>query len=171
MLFSRIEGKRILEIGVGTGKNFKFYPPGNSERFGIDLSQSMLALAEAKARKCGVKTNLLLMDLEKLGFSDDFFDEVLGTFIFCTAANPIKSLREVRRVLKPEGKLSLLEHMRPDGKMLGKFFDCINPLGRLFGPNLNRRTIENLTKAGFKIERVQNLLSSIYRCVIARPLK
>jgi len=171
MLFSRIEGKRVLEIGVGTGKNFKFYPTGSSERFGIDLSQSMLARAKAKARKYGVKTNLLVMDLEKLGFSDDFFDEVTGTFIFCTVANPVSCLREIRRVLKPRGKLYLLEHMRPDGEMLGKFFDWINPLGRLFGPNLNRRTIENLTKAGFRIEKVQNLLSSIYRYVIARPLK
>lgn len=171
MLFSEIEAKRILEIGVGTGKNFKFYPKNNSEKFGIDLSESMLALARAKAKKHNLRMNLLLMDLEELDFEDDFFDEVVGTFVFCTVANPVRSLKEVRRVLRSEGKLYLLEHLRPDMKILGKLFDGITPVVRSFGPNLNRRTIENLKEAGFKIEKVQNLFLSIYRCVIARPVK
>jgi len=171
MLFSQLNGKKMLEIGVGTGKNFKFYPPADSEKFGIDLSEAMLAQARVKARKYGLKINLSVMDLERLSFSDDSFDQVAGTFIFCTVADPLSCLKEVQRVLKPDGRLYLVEHMRPEGKALGRFFDWITPLVRLFGPSLNRRTLENLKQAGFEIERVQNLFSSIYRCVIARPLK
>jgi ubiquinone/menaquinone biosynthesis C-methylase UbiE len=171
MIFSEVKAERILEIGVGTGRNFKFYPTGNSEKFGIDLSESMLALAKAKAKKYKLRINLLGMDLEKLDFVNDFFDVVVGTFIFCTVANPISCLKEVRRVLKPEGKLYLLEHMRPDNKILGKLFDWVTPWVRWFGPNLNRKTIENLKEADFQIERVQNLFLGIYRYVIARPGK
>ena len=171
MLFSQVNGKKMLEIGVGTGKNFRFYPSGNSQKFGIDLSEPMLAQARIKAGRYGLKINLFPMDLEKLSFSNDFFDEVTGTFIFCTVANPVSCLKEVRRVLKPRGKLYLVEHMKPDGRVLARLFDWITPLVKLVGPSLNRRTIDNLKKAGFEIERVQNLFSSIYRFVIASPVK
>jgi len=170
-LFSKIEAKRILEIGVGTGRNFKFYPKNNCEKFGIDLSESMLALAKSRAKRRNLEVNLRLMDLEELDFGDDFFDRVVGTFVFCTVANPISCLREVRRVLKPDGRLYLVEHLKPDAKILGRFSDWVTPLVKWFGPSLNRRTLENLKAAGFKIEKVQNLFLGIYRYVIARPVK
>lgn len=170
-LLSQIKAKRILEIGVGTGKNFKFYPTNNSENFGIDLSNSMLALAKSKARRCNLQVNLLSMDLEEIEFRDDFFDGIVGTFVFCTVANPISCLREVRRVLRPEGKLYLLEHLRPDAKILGRLSDWVTPLVKWVGPNLNRKTLENLKTAGFTTEKVQNLLLGIYKYVIARPVK
>jgi len=169
MLFSQIEAKRILEIGVGTGRNFKFYPPYDSERFAIDFNDSMLTLARSRAKKKNLRVKLLLMDLEELDFVDAYFDGIVGTFIFCTVANPVRCLKEVRRVLKPDGKLYLLEHLRPDVKILGKLFDWISPLVRWIGPNLNRKTVENLKEAGFKVEKVQNLLFGIYWHLIAGP--
>jgi ubiquinone/menaquinone biosynthesis C-methylase UbiE len=107
-----IKGERALEVGVGTGKNLAYYPE-DVRISAIDLSPRMLARARRKVAKSPLSVDLQEMDVERLDFADHSFDTVFATFVFCSVPDPVMGLRELRRVCKPEGRLLLLEHMRP----------------------------------------------------------
>ena len=110
------------------------------------------------------------MDVQALDFPDKTFDTVFAAFVFCSVPDPILGLKELHRVCKPNGRLLLLEHMRPENPLLGIFFDLLNPLIlRMMGANINRRTIDNIHSAGWKIETVRDLASDIVRWIEARP--
>ena len=171
-LFSSMKEGKFLEVGVGTGKNLKFYPKIKGEKFAIDISEKMLKFARTKAEKFELDVNFKVMNVEKLEFEDNFFDFVLGTFVFCSVAEPLKGLKEINRVLKPQGRLFLIEHVKPQNWFLGKIFDLFNPLiKRIMGPNINRRTVDNLRRSGFKITSEINLLSDIFKFIVAQPIK
>jgi len=157
----RIKGSRALEVGVGTGKNLDYYPDG-VEVTAIDLSPRMLKRAQKRAGLLGLDVRLLEMDAQCLAFPDNCFDTVFASFVFCSVPDPVQGLRELRRVCKPDGRLLLLEHMRPDNELLGILFDALNPLiVRMMGANINRRTIENIKMAGWQIQTEQNLSSDV----------
>ncbi|MDH4267341.1 MAG: class I SAM-dependent methyltransferase [Deltaproteobacteria bacterium] len=113
-LLSQLEGHHILEVGVGTGKNLTYYPPGKSVT-AIDISERMLSRAREKAGRLGFPFRLLKMDVEALPFPDSSYDAAVSTFVFCSVPDPVKGLRELVRVLKPKGKAYLWEHVRPRG--------------------------------------------------------
>lgn len=160
-LLTKIEGHHVLEIGVGTGKNFSHYPP-EIRAAGIDFSPKMLANAKKRAAQLGLKIELIEMDVQRLTFSKDSFDTVFASFVFCSVPNPILGLQELKRVCKPNGKLLLLEHMRPGNKIAGKLFDWFNPVAvRISGANINRRTMENIKQAGWRIHYAENISSGI----------
>ncbi|MFH2128070.1 MAG: methyltransferase domain-containing protein [Pseudomonadota bacterium] len=162
-------GPRALEVGVGTGKNFAFYPPG-AKVTAIDLSPRMLAQARAKAELTDVPVTLSEMDAQTVDFPDNSFDSVFATFVFCSVPDPIKGLKELRRVCRPGGRLLLLEHVRPTGCLLGWLFDLLNPLMvRLSGANLNRRTKENLIRAGWELVTAENLAWGVVWWLEAQP--
>jgi ubiquinone/menaquinone biosynthesis C-methylase UbiE len=168
-LFSWIEGKRILEVGIGTGKNLPYYPKG-VKLTAIDLSSRMLEQAQRKVADLNIEVSFLQMDVQQLAFSDRRFDTVLGTFVFCSVPDPVAGLKEVRRVCKPGGRLLLLEHMRPGNALLGLMFDLLNPLVvRMMGANINRRTMENIRKAGWKTLVDERMSSDIVRLIEAEP--
>ena len=87
-LWALARGPRILEVGVGTGKNFPYYPPG-PEVTAIDFSPKMLARARRRATAEGHRVDLQLMDVQRLGFADSSFDSVLGSFVFCSVPDPV----------------------------------------------------------------------------------
>ena len=139
-LTGRISGKQALEIGVGTGKNLLFYPKGVNVT-AIGFSHRMLARAQRKANKLNIKVDLKEMDVQHLDFPDHSFDTVFATFVFCSVPDPISGLQELKRVCKSDGKLLLLEHMRPGNATLGFIFDVLNPIiVRMMGANINRQT-------------------------------
>jgi ubiquinone/menaquinone biosynthesis C-methylase UbiE len=147
----------ILEIGVGTGKNFPHYPSGASVT-GIDIAERMLVFARKKAAELGLSFNLSEGDVQNLHFPDNSFDTVVATFVFCSVPDPVQGLRELRRVVKPSGQLLLLEHVRIDKPIIGWLMDRLNPLVvRVMGANINRRTIENVQKAGLGVENIEHL--------------
>jgi ubiquinone/menaquinone biosynthesis C-methylase UbiE len=165
----RLFGKRALEVGVGTGKNIPYYP-SQAHIIAIDISRCMLDRAEKRAKAMNINVDLRLMDVQELDFSDQTFDMVFATFVFCSVPDPILGLTELHRVCKPDGMLLLLEHMRPENRILGMVFDALNPLiVRLTGANINRRTMDNIDVAGWKIEKLENLSSDIVRWIEARP--
>ena len=168
-LTSRIAGPTALEVGVGTGKNLIFYPD-DVNITAIDLSPRMLERARKRANKLNLNVNLQEMDVQHLNFADDSFDTVFATFVFCSVPDPVAGLQELRRVCKPDGKLLLLEHMRPENFVLGLIFDLLNPMiVRMMGANINRRTINNIWQAGWQIKAEECLSSDIVRMIEAAP--
>jgi len=106
--------------------------------------------------------------VQHLSFTSETFDTVFASWVFCSVADPAKSLAEVRRVLKKHGRLLLLEHVRSRGRVLGYLMDRLNPLVAKFGvDNINRDTVENLRKAGFKIQQERNLAYDVVKAIIA----
>lgn len=165
---SSLSGK-ILEVGVGTGRNLKYYSEGCSV-IGIDISTGMLEKARKKAK--GMKNiTLLVMDAEHLDFPDNSFDYVVTTFVLCSVPDPVTALEEMRRVLKPSGELIALEHMRSSSSLIARVEDLVNPITFfLIGVNVNRNTVRNIKKAGFTIEEAKNLaFQDVFKKIRAKP--
>jgi len=161
---------KVLEAGVGTGKNLQFYPD-NCEVTGIDFSPGMLEKARTRIQG---KTNvtLLEMDIQNLDFPNDFFDTIVGTCVFCSVPDPDQGLKELRRVCKPDGKLIFLEHIRSEKQMMGVVMDILNPLVvRLIGANINRKTLDNMERAQLHLDQVETEGMEILKFVIASPNK
>lgn len=164
-LMDLVDGGRILEVGIGTGKNIQYY--GEWDVVGIDISRKMLEKALIRSKLSGKRVQIVQGDVESLPFKDETFDGAISTYVFCSVENPVKGLREIHRVLKPQGKAYFLEHVRSESEIAGKLMDFLNPIFKMIGPEINRRTVENIKKAGFKIIEDRNLMTSVFRLVIA----
>ena len=152
-LLSHAEGN-TLEVGVGTGRNLGLYPDG-VELTGIDVSANMMARARGVAERLDRPVGLDVADVQDLPYEDASFDTVTATCVFCSVADPVAGLREVARVVRPEGQVLLLEHVRPRNAVLGWLADRIAPVvARLMGPEINRRTEDNVAAAGLDIVEV-----------------
>ncbi|MHB1131588.1 MAG: class I SAM-dependent methyltransferase [Chloroflexota bacterium] len=167
-VWSLVAGPRVLEVGVGTGKNIPYYPV-RSRVTAIDLSPRMLARARRLATATSKEVDLRLMDAQHLEFADDAFDTTLATCVFCSVPDPVQGLRELSRVTRPDGQILLLEHVRPGGA-LGTLADVANPLVvRIMGANINRRTLDNLELAGVKVRSIEDLWRGIVKLIVASP--
>lgn len=157
---------RVLEIGVGTGKNIEYYPKGLNIT-AIDFSEKMLQKAKIKAAFYDKKVDLRLMDAQHMDFSDNTFDTVFTTCVFCSVPDPIVGLKEIRRICKPDGKIIMVEHVRSEKKILGLIMDVLNPLVvNFYGANINRKTLENISKAGYGEVEVENLYKDIVKKIV-----
>lgn len=165
---SQARGK-VLEVGVGTGKNLPYYP-ARCEVTGIDFSPGMLARAHKKVHLAKVPVTLLEMDAQQMDFPDDTFDTVVATCVFCSVPDPVKGLEEVRRVCKPEGQIILLEHVRSEHPVLGALMDFFNPVSlHLVGSNINRRTVENIKLAGITPASIEDRFGKMLKLIVATP--
>jgi len=169
-LWSLVGGQRLLEVGVGTGKNTPYYPRG-AKVAAIDLSPKMLARASRRGREMGERLDLYLMDAEDLAFPDHTFDTVVAGFVFCSVPDPVRALKEQGRVVRPGGRIVLLEHVRSDIPPWGRLMDLLNPLVvRLTGANINRPTLENIGRARLEIEEERDLSPlGIVKLIVAKP--
>lgn len=148
---------RILEVGVGTGKNFPYHPAG-ARITAIDFSPAMLERARPKQAQSAATLLLETMDVERLDYADDSFDAVVASFVFCSVPDPLQGLREVRRVCKPGGKVLLLEHVLSHRPWLARLMHALSPLVvRLLGANIDRDTVANVAAAGLTLEQVEDL--------------
>ena len=172
-LLSNVSGK-VLEVGVGTGANLPFYPVNIDLLTGVDFSKGMLKHAQDKVRikKFSFPVQLVEADIQSLPFPDDSFDYVVSTCVFCSVPDPLIGLQELRRVCKPTGRILMLEHMRSESKGIGFVMDMLNPLTvRLWGANINRKTIKTIEYSGLKIETNKDLMGDIFKELSVSPNK
>lgn len=162
MVWEQAKGK-VLEVGVGTGKNLPFYRE-DLEVTAIDFSERMLEKAKDRAEKLGIKVNLLQMDAQAMDFPDETFDTVIATCVFCSVPDPVKGLQEIRRVCKKDGNIIFLEHVRSRNRIIGFLMNLMNPVVvRIIGANINRDTVNNLKKAGLTVHTEENLMMDIVK--------
>jgi ubiquinone/menaquinone biosynthesis C-methylase UbiE len=168
-LWSAVDGsRRVLEIGVGTGRNLAHYPAA-SRTVALDLSPEMLKRAARKATRGGRSIDFLLADTQHLPFKDDVFDVVLATLVFCSVPDPVRGLAEAGRVTRRDGQVVLLEHVRADNGVLGKAMDALNRLTARGGEYVNRDTAANVRKAGLEITREETYRMGIVKLLQAHP--
>ena len=154
-LLAKAQGK-TLHVAAGTGNDFKFLPPG-ADIVSIDISPKMLERAKLKAADYEGSIELREADVCALDYPEATFDTVVTVFTFCSVPKPIAGLRELYRVLKPGGQILILEHVRSAAiSPLGVMMDLMTQLTRKFGPELNRDTVGNVQKAGFRLRRVES---------------
>ena len=158
----------VLEVGIGTGKNLHYYNK-SVDLTAIDFSPGMLEIAKDKKIEVDLKVfKLYEMDVQDLEFEDNSFDTIISTFVFCTVPDPIAGLKEVCRVLKPEGKVIFLEHMKSKYSILNIFLYLMNIVSkRVLGTSMIKETQKNIEQAGFTIVSVEHKLFDIVRLIIA----
>jgi len=169
-LWSNVVGERILEIGVGTGKNMRFYP-GKAQVTAIDISSKMLEKAAARVgSRPDVNIELVKMDIEDLDFDASSFDAVVGSFVLTVVPTPLKALGEVKRVCKPQGNLGLLEFTRSDSRLVGCIQDLVTPLtSALYGAYVGRDPVRLLRGSDFTIVEVEGVIDDMVRIIRATP--
>jgi ubiquinone/menaquinone biosynthesis C-methylase UbiE len=164
-LFTKMRG-RILMVAAGTGNDFQFFPPGQ-DIVAIDISPKMLERAAKKAADYAGKLELRELDVCELPFPDASFDTVATVCTFCSVPRPVVGLRELHRVLRPQGQILMFEHVRSRIGPIGIFLDFMTPISRRLGPDLNRDTVGNVQKAGFRIRREENVYLDIVKIIEA----
>lgn len=152
-LLAEAEG-RVLEIGGGTGVNLRYYE-GLDSLVVAEPEPAMLRRLQNRVREQAMPAEIVQAPAEDLPFEDASFDTVVSTLVLC-GVDQERSLGEVRRVLRPGGRLLFLEHVRSDDAAVARLQDRVNRLNRfLVGCECNRETLAAIEAAGFTISRVE----------------
>lgn len=159
------ENAVILEIGAGTGANFPFYPPFK-HAVASEISCKMLEKAREKINEKTRFVSLIQNNAEFLPFAENSFDAAFATLVFCSLENPEKVFLELKRIVRPNGKIILLEHVRPPG-ISGYLFDFLNIFTTaLIADCFNRETAKLSQDAGLKILDVKKKAFGIVNLII-----
>jgi len=147
---------RVLEVGIGAGMNLACYGPEVRELIGIDVSPKMLAMARREAGRRSVPVTLMEASAEAIPCDSQSFDAVVTTWTLCSIDDPAAALHEMRRVLKPDGRLLFVEHGLAPEAGVRKWQDRLTPAWKHLagGCHLNRPMRTLIENAGFKIERL-----------------
>ena len=149
----------VLEIGMGPGHNLEFYDPGRVSRiYGIDPHLTFVALGEDRRKVCPIPIDMRVASAEHLPLQDNTIDTAVVTFTLCSVPNPMQALAEIRRVLRPGGRVLFLEHGLSPDHQVARWQHRLNPLWKRFavGCNLNRSISDMLAAADFTIREIEN---------------
>lgn len=149
---------RVLEIGGGTGANLAHYPPDVEELVVAEPEEPMARRLERKAGNGRLAVRVVRAPAESLPLEDESFDFAVSTLVLCTVRDQAAALAEIRRVLRPGGKLLFLEHVRAGDARLARWQDRWNPFQQRIahGCNCNRDTLAALAAAGLAPEGVEH---------------
>ncbi len=155
----------ILEVGAGSGPNLDHYP-SDAHVVATEFNEEAIRLARPRSAS---RVRLASADIEHLAFADATFDAAVATLVFCSVERPVIGFQEVRRVLKPGGKLYLIDHVRSHHGWLGRLQDRLNPRWAAWaeGCNLNRDTEANVRAAGFEIEQLRVTFLGLIKTMVA----
>ena len=147
----------VLEVGVGSGLNLPLYGPAVTRVVGLDPSPELLRLASKRAADAVVPVSLLRASAEHLPLADAVFDTIVMTWTLCSIPNPIAALTEMRRVLRPGGRLIFVEHGLSPEIRIARWQHRLTPYWKRIsgGCHLDRKTDDLIRAAGFQIDAVE----------------
>lgn len=156
---------RVLEVGCGTGQMLPLYPH-TVELFGLEPNPDLLA----RARRRAAQAALLQGSVEHLPFPDNSFDTVISGLVFCSVPDPARGLAEIRRVLRSDGRLLMLEHVHARSRAGRWLLDTLQPPWTMLtgGCHPNRDTEKSVENAGFYIEHACYMARGVMRHFVAR---
>ncbi len=155
-LLASLEGE-VIEIGTGTGRSLPYYE--RAERVvAIEPDPSMAKRIEGRLAEVRVPVEIVAASAEALPYPDESFDAAVAAFVLCTIPDPTRALAEIHRVLRPDGRLALLEHVRGADR-LASWQDRLTPLHKTIagGCHLNRDTLATVARAGFDVRKVERV--------------
>ena len=160
------ENASIIEVGCGAGANFEYYPKSR-RAVSSELSIEMLRIAKGKSRE----NHLIQADAQSLPFGESEFDAAFATLVFCSIPDPGAAFSELRRIVRPKGRIVLLEHVRPDG-FLGPVFDLLDKATvPLADDHFNRRTAQIAESSGLRLLEVRKKLAGIMNLIVCEVVK
>ena len=155
---------RVLEIGFGTGLNLGFYDSARVQHiWGLDPSASMWMMVETESYPFGIE--FIQASAENIPLDQNSVDTILTTYTLCSVPNIIAALKDMRRVLKPGGKLLFCEHGAAPNKKVRKWQNRLNPFWSKLagGCNLNRPIPTLLEKGGFKVQKMDTMFLPVWK--------
>ena len=166
ILFKNLKGK-VLYIGIGTGQEIVNFPPG-LDITAVDMSYEMLKRSEQRVRNYKGKIHRCQMDAQTTAFADNKFDTILTVCVLCSVKQPVICLEELRRVLKPDGELVMFEHVLSKNPVCALILKSMSYITEfLEGTYLDRDTVGNAERAGFKIHSHKNVYLDIVKALRA----
>jgi ubiquinone/menaquinone biosynthesis C-methylase UbiE len=158
---------RVLEVGVGSGLNFPLYGKQVEVIFGIDPSPRLLAIARRRVAAAGTRADLLLGSAAAIPLADSTVDTVVLTWTLCSIPEPLTALREMRRVLKPDGRLLFVEHGLSPEPGVVRWQHRLTPMWRHIagGCHLDRKMDDLIRSAGFDLKDLQTEYARGPRCM------
>ncbi len=172
LVFDGLSG-RILDAGVGTGRNVEFYPQG-AEVVGIDISPAMLARAARRLKKSSAAIELREMDVSRLDFPAGSFDIAVATFLFCVLPEELQrpALRELGRVVRTDGSIRLLDYVRPQRPLRRAIASLWAPwITWAYGASFDRSTEELIPDAGLELVKAEFVVDDLLKMLTARVPK
>lgn len=158
----------VLEVGIGTGRNLQHYPQG-VRLTGVDLSPEMLAIARRRSATLGRDADLRVEDAESLDLPDESFDTVVSTLTMCSIPEYRAALAEVRRVLRPGGRLVMVEHVRSPSVAVSVGQRLLDPLAvRFAADHLLREPLGQVRRLGLEVLELERLKWGIVERLVAR---
>src|SRR3954449_2850360 len=147
---------RVIEIGGGTGANLPYYGPGVEELVITEPEEPMARRLERKLSEHSLPARVVLAPAEALPAEDGSFDYAVSTLVLCTVKDPAQALSEIRRVLKPGGRLLFVEHVRSDDPKLARWQDRLHKPWFICGDgcNCNRPVLDQL-RGVLQVDRVE----------------
>jgi len=169
LMFQNLGG-RLLDAGIGTGRNCAFYPPGATVA-GIDTSSAMLARARLRCPTVAAAGQLYQMDVTDLKFPSGSFDAAVATFLFCVLPNDLQvpALRELGRVVKPGGFIRILEYVRPRGSFRRIMSHIWQPwIAWAYGASFDRETEKQIPESGLEIIDSRFVVDDLLKLITVR---
>ncbi|MEX1031249.1 MAG: class I SAM-dependent methyltransferase [Paenibacillaceae bacterium] len=169
-LLSHAKGE-VLELAVGAGANFPFYPPGVKVT-ATDFSEEMLKKARRAAKRHHMDVNFVCSDIEEMNFPDQSFDTIVSTLSFCSYDNPLMVLAKINRWCKPDGQILFMEHGISSNLAVSTIQRTLDPLlYRAYGCH-HTRNIEGLIReSGIRIDKVEGYWFNMFHLIWAKPMQ